>query len=149
MMGGKFAAEAVASAAAQGKNSCESLWAYNRKWFVESRRGANYAGLTALRNILQDLTHEDISFLFRKDILNDAMLTDSINGIFTLPDFPTMVKTLIRGITRPGLLLKLNAATTIGTKIYKHYLAYPPKWNPAKFKEWKTKADQLFASTTG
>ena len=149
MMGGKFAAEAVASAAAQGKNSCESLWEYNRKWFVESRRGANYAGLTALRNILQDLTHEDISFLFRKDILNDAMLTDSINGIFTLPDFPTMVKTLIRGITRPGLLLKLNAATTIGTKIYRHYLAYPPKWNPTKFKEWETKADQLFASTTG
>lgn len=149
MMGGKFAAAAVASAAEQGKNDCAALWEYNRKWFVESKRGANYAGLTALRNILQDLTHEDISFLFRKDILSGAMLTDSINGIFTLPDLPTMAKTLVRGITRPGLLLKLNAATTIGTKIYKHYLAYPRRWNPSRFEEWKTKADQLFASTTG
>ncbi len=75
------------------------------------------------------------------------MLTDSINGIFTLPDLPTMVKTLVGGITRPGLLFKLNAATTAGTKIFKHYLAYPQKWNEAKFEDWKVKADQLFAAT--
>jgi hypothetical protein len=100
-----------------------------------------------LRNILQDLTHEEISFLFRKDILNDEMLTNSINGLFTLPDLPTMVKTLVSGITRPRLLLKLNAATTAGTKIFKHYLDYPLEWNPARFEEWKAKADRLFAAT--
>jgi len=147
MMGGKFAAETVIAAASQGKNDCAALWEYNRKWFVDSKRGANYAALTALRNILQDLTHDDISFLFRKDILSDAMLTDSINGIFTLPDLPTMMKTLAGGITRPGLLLKLNAATTAGTKIYKHYLAYPPRWDAEAFEAWKLKTDRLFAAT--
>jgi len=147
MMGGKFAAEAVIAAASKGKNDCDALWEYNWKWFVGSKRGANYAGLTALRNILQDLTHDDISFLFRKDILSSEMLTDSINGIFTLPDLPTMVKTLVGGIARPGLLLKLNAATTAGKKIFKHYLAYPPKWNAVQFEDWKVKADQLFAAT--
>lgn len=147
MMGGKFAAEAVIGAALKGKNDCDALWDYNWKWFVGSKRGANYAALTALRNILQDLTHEDISFLFRKDILSDEMLTDSINGIFTPPDFKTMVKTVIGGITRPGLLLKLNAATTAGTKIFKHYLAYPQKYDAAKFEIWKIKSDQLFAET--
>jgi len=147
MMGGKFAAEAVISAASKGKNDCEALWEYNRKWFVDSRRGANYAALTALRNILQDLTHDDISFLFRKDILSDAMLTDSINGLFTLPDLPTMAKTLAGGITRPSLLLKLNAATTAGTKIFKHYLAYPKTWDAAQFAAWKLKTDRLFAAT--
>ena len=147
MMGGKFAAEAVIAAASKGKNDCDALWEYNWKWFVGSKRGANYAGLTALRNILQDLTHDDISFLFKKDILSDEMLTNSINGIFTLPDIPTMVKTLVGGITRPRLLLKLNAATTAGTKIFKHYLAYPPKWDATQFEDWKVKADQLFAMT--
>jgi len=147
MMGGKFAAEAVIAAASKGKNDCDALWEYNWKWFVGSKRGANYAGLTALRNILQDLTHDDISFLFKKDILSGEMLTNSINGIFTLPDIPTMVKTLVGGITRPGLLLKLNAATTAGTKIFKHYLAYPQKWDATQFEDWKVKADQLFAVT--
>lgn len=147
MMGGKFAAEAVIEAESKGKNDCEALWAYNRKWFIESKRGAHYAALTALRNILQDLTHDDISFLFRKDILSEAMLTDSINGIFTVPDLPTMIKTLTGGISRPGLLLKLNAATTAGKKIFKHYLAYPQQWDAARFEAWRVKADRLFAAT--
>jgi len=146
MVGGKYAAEAVLSAANTGKNDCGSLWEYNFKWFAGSRRGANYAGLTAIRNILQDLSHEDISFLFRQDILSSEMLTNSINGIVTLPDLPTMIKTVTRGIMRPGLLLKLNAATTAGTKIFKHYMAYPGRWDPVLFEAWKSKADGLFAS---
>ncbi len=75
------------------------------------------------------------------------MLTNSINGIFTLPDLPTMVKTLAYGITRPGILLKLNAATTAGTKIFKHYMAYPGRWDADIFEAWRLKADQLFAAT--
>jgi flavin-dependent dehydrogenase len=147
MMGGKFAAETVIAAALKGSNGCDALWDYNWKWFAGSRRGANYAGLTALRNILQDLTHEDISFLFRKDILDNTMLTNSINGIFTVPDLARMLKTLAGGITRPGLLLKLNAATNAGVGIFRHYLAFPPKWDAAQFEKWSHKADKLFAKT--
>ena len=147
MVGGKYAAEAVMAAAQNGKTGCDALWEYNFKWFAGSKRGANYAGLNAIRNILQGLTHEEISFLFRQDILNSEMLTNSINGIFTLPDLPTMVKTLASGITRPGILLKLNAATTAGTKIFKHYMAYPGRWDADLFEAWSLKADQLFATT--
>lgn len=146
MVGGKYAAEAVLTAAKNGKNDCGALWEYNFKWFAGSRRGANYAGLTAIRNILQDLSHEDISFLFRQDILNSEMLTNSINGIVTLPGLPTMIKTVAGGITRPGLLLKLNAATTAGTRIFKHYMAYPGRWDAGLYEVWRLKADQLFAA---
>jgi len=148
MVGGKYAAEAVLAAAINGKTGCDALWEYNSKWFSCSKRGAHYAGLNALRNILQDLTHEEISFLFRQDILSSEMLTNSINGVFTLPDLQTMVKTLAYGITRPGILLKLNAATTAGTKIFKHYMAYPGRWDADLFESWRLKADQLFAATT-
>ena len=147
MVGGKYAAEAVLAAAQKGKTGCDALWAYNFKWFAGSKRGANYAGLNAIRNILQNLTHEEISFLFRQDIFSNEMLTNSINGIFTMPDLPTMVKTLACGITRPGILLKLNAATTAGTKIFKHYMAYPGTWDANVFEVWRLKADQLFAAT--
>jgi hypothetical protein len=58
-----------------------------------------------------------------------------------------MVKTLAYGITRPGILLKLNAATSAGTKIFKHYMAYPGKWDVNLFEAWRLKADLLFAST--
>jgi len=95
-------------------------------------------------NIVQDLSHDDISFLFRKDILSGEMLTASINGTFMLPDLKTMALTLARGISRPGLLLKLNKATTVGTKILKHYLKYPESWNPAAFAAWRTRAEGLF-----
>jgi len=145
MAGGRFAAEVVALAAQEGKNDIAALWPYNWKWFVESGRGAHYAALNALRNILQDLSHEDISFLFRKDILNGEMLTASINGTFMLPDLKTMALTLARGITRPGLLLQLNKATTLGTKILRHYLKYPVYWDPAEFAAWRTGAEGLFA----
>ena len=147
MVGGKYAAEAVLAAAQNKKTDCDALWEYNFKWFAGSKRGANYAALTAIRNILQDLSHEELSFLFRQDILNNEMLTNSINGIFTLPDLPTMIRTLAGSITRPGILLKLNAATTAGTQIFKHYMAYPGRWDANLFEAWRLKADQLFAAT--
>jgi len=128
----------------RGGNDIAALWPYNWKWFVESGRGAHYAALNALRNIVQDLSHEDISFLFRKDILNGEMLTASINGTFMVPDLKTMALTLGAGVSPGrGLLLQLNKATTVGTKILKHYLKYPESWNPAAFDAWRARTDGL------
>ena len=144
MVGGKLAARAVIAAARAGRSDIASLWPYNHGWFVESARGAHYAGLTALRNKLQSLTHEEISFLFRKDIFSGEMLTASINGVFRVPDPKTMVQTLLRGLSRPGLLLKLNNATSLGTRIFKHYLAYPRTWDPTAFEAWRQESERLF-----
>ena len=147
MVGGKLAAEVVARAASSGKSDIAALWDYNWEWFTGSGRGANYAGLNALRNILQDLNHEDISFLFRRNILNAEMLTDSINGIFTQPGLKVMAQTLVRGIIRPALLLKLNKATTMGTRIFRHYMAYPSEWDHTAFTAWRIRAEELFRMT--
>jgi flavin-dependent dehydrogenase len=144
MVGGKLAAEAVIEAAETGQADINALWSYNRKWFVDSARGANYAGLTALRNILQKLTNFDNSFLFRKDIFSGEMLTSSINGIFQVPTLSLMAKTGLSCISRPDLLLTLSKATSIGTKLYKHYLHYPKTWNSAVFGKWVQKSEQLF-----
>ncbi len=147
MVGGKLAAKTILEASKLGKADIGSLWSYNHDWFVGSGRGNNYAALTAIRNILQGVSNEDNSYLFRKDIFSDEMLTASINGIFQKPTLPLMIKTLVNCIGRPGLLMKLNKATTIGTKLYKHYMAYPSTWNPESFRKWQQKAGKLFAET--
>ncbi len=140
MVGAKLAAETIL--AADGRSDLAALWSYNYMWFVESRRGANGAALIAMKNILQDLSHEETSFLFRKDVLSGAMLTDSINGLFREAGARDTVKTLLGCISRPGLLLKLSRASAVGGAIYKHYLNYPK--TPAGFTAWSAKSAALF-----
>lgn len=147
MVGGHLAAKTVLEALEKGRTDIDTLWSYNFDWFVNSGRGCNYAALTAIRNILQGVSNEDNAYLFRKDIFSEEMLTASINGIFLQPTLPVMIKTLLGCIGRPGLLLKLNRATTIGTKLYRHYLNYPKAWNPAAFEKWRQTSKQLFDLT--
>ncbi len=146
LVGAMFAAQTIAEASLRGDAGIDVLWTYNRRWFVESGRGANLAALGALKDILQNLSHEELAFLIRKDILSGEMLTPSINGIFFAPDPRTMMKTLVNGISRPGLLLKLNRATSMGTKVYAHYRGYPVTWNSRTFERWMAGAERIFSA---
>ncbi len=142
MTGALLASDAIAAALKKGGCTIGNLWPYNRNWF--SGRGSHLAALSAVREILQDLSHDDISFLMRKDIMSGEMLTPTINGIFQAPDLPTMARTLINGLTRPRLLVKLNQATTLGKKIFAHYHNYPKTWDPSAFDKWATRTEKLF-----
>jgi len=144
MVGALLAAETVVAALKNGDTSIGALWPYNRKWFAGPGRGNHFAALAGLKEILQTLTHEELAFLMRKDILSGEMLTPSINGIFYEPDLMTTLRTLIRGISRPGLLMQLNRATTMGKKIFHHYRHYPESWDPDTFRTWEEKARALF-----
>lgn len=142
MTGALLAADAIRAALKKGACTLENLWPYNRNWFAG--RGSHLAALSAVKEILQDLSHDEISFLMRKDIMSGEMLTPTINGVFEEPDLPTMIRTLVNGLTRPLLLMKLNRATTLGKKIYAHYRDYPATWNPSAFDEWVKKSEKLF-----
>jgi digeranylgeranylglycerophospholipid reductase len=144
MIGAMLAAGTIIEASKKGYAGIDALWSYNRRWFADSGRGANLAALGALKNILQDLSHEELAFLIKQDILSGEMLTPSINGIFYTPGPVDMIKTLVRGIGRPALLAKLNRATGAGRKVYRHYLSYPVFWSPDLFIPWMDKAARLF-----
>ncbi|MFP4533847.1 MAG: NAD(P)/FAD-dependent oxidoreductase [Desulfobacterales bacterium] len=143
LTGAMFAAEVIKTAIDNGGCTLNALWPYNRNWFFN--RGCHFAALSALKEILQNLSHEEISFLMRKDIMSCEMLTPTINGVFQTPDLPTMIKTLINGISRPALLMRLNKATTLGKRIFRHYRNYPSRWDPAEFHNWAQKAGLLFS----
>lgn len=149
LVGAGLAARTLVEALAAGDNGLAALWPYNRCWFTGPGRGDHFAALAALKEILQTLSHEELAFLMHRDILSGEMLTPSINGIFFQPDLKTAVNTLVRGISRPGLLLKLNQATGLGKKIYRHYQSYPSTWNSAAFAAWKDRTEALFDAVSG
>jgi digeranylgeranylglycerophospholipid reductase len=144
MVGAMLAAQTIIKALGQENTGIDTLWGYNRMWFNGPGRGNHFAALAALKEILQDLSHAELAFLMRQDILSGEMLTPSINGLFEVPDIKATLKTLIRGISRPGLLLQLNRATTTGKKIFRHYGRYPATWEENTFAAWAKKADILF-----
>lgn len=144
LVGAMLAAETAAAALKINSVTLAALWPYNCKWFTGPGRGGHFAALAGLKEILQSLTHDELAFLMRRDILSGEMLTPSINGIFEAPDLGATVKTLLHGFTRPGLLLQLNRATTMGKRIFRHYRDYPETWDPDTFHTWEQQARALF-----
>jgi digeranylgeranylglycerophospholipid reductase len=146
MAGARLAAKTLIRAAETGRNDITALWPYGYGWFVESERGSSYAGLSALKNSLQSLSHEEISFLFRRDILDARMLTASINGAFLEPGLKDTLKALVRGIARPGVLMKLNTAISLGKRIHRHYRRYPKEYHEDSFATWTEDAREIFGA---
>ncbi len=146
LMGAMLASDTIIECSKTKDSSIKYLWDYNWKWFADSKRGANLAALSALKEILIDLSHDDLSYLIKKDVLSGEMLTPSINGVFYTPNAGAMIKTLFKGIGKPSLLSELNKASNIGKKIYNHYLNYPRYWDKNEFKKWESKSEQYFSS---
>ena len=130
------AAEVIAEAAAESRNDLNKLWEINRKFYLEDSRGPSLAALNELRSVLQTLTHEELDFLFQKDLLDAATLQDAINGRFQLPELAKMAKALRGGITRPSLLMKLSNGIKAADRVYNHYLNYPAEWNAREYDKW-------------
>ena len=139
-----WSSEVIKEAAKEGRNDISALWGINKKFYIENDRGASFAALSALRGILQSLTHDQLNFLFRFDIMDKEALEDAVNGIFSLPKFKAKLKSLGRGLLKPKVLLKLNKATGKGAKIYSHYRNYPQSWDREVFAGWSTEAEKLF-----
>ncbi len=141
---GLWAAEVIAGAAREGRHDLEKLWEINKAFYLDHDRGASLAALSALRVALQDLSHDNLSFLLRKDIMDRETMENAVNGIFKPPPPAAKIRSLWRGLARPSLLLKLNKAVTGSTKIYHHFRRYPPAWDPVLFEQWSGKARRLF-----
>lgn len=145
MLVGLWASEVLAEAAEENRNDIEKLWDINKKFYLDNERGASFAALAALRTVLQNIGHEDLGFLFRQEIMDARTLENSINGIFAPPEIETKIKSLLRGVSKPLILTKLDQAISKGQKIHKHYRNYPPCWDPKEFAKWKAEADKLMS----
>ncbi len=142
MTGALLAAGIIEAAVKRGDCSIKALWPVNYVWF--SGRGSHFAALCAVKDLLQALSHEEISFLMKKGIMNRRTLSSAINGVFDPPGTGESLRAAGAGITRPGLLLKIARANRLGAKIFRHYRTYPDRWDPAAFVRWAETAGKLF-----
>lgn len=139
-----WAAGVIGSAAREGRHDLGKLWEINKALYLDHDRGASLAALAALRAALQDLDHESLSFLMRKEIMDRDTLEDAVNGIFRPPDLKMKLRSLQRGLSKPHVLLNLNHAVATSTRIYRHFKRYPPCWDPPSFEQWRIEAGKLF-----
>lgn len=143
IMAALWAAEVISEAAAEGRNDLLRLWPVNVKFFLTDQRGASFAALSSLRAMLQNLTHDELDFLFENDLLDADTLQNAVNGSFKPPGLQKKIRALTGGITNLNLLLKLNKAVSTAVSLYNHYLAYPVQWNPERYRQWLEKAEKL------
>ena len=142
MTGALLAAGIIEAAVKRGDCSIKALWPVNYVWF--SGRGSHFAALCAVKDLLQTLSHEEISFLMRKGIMNRRTLSPAINGIFDPPGTGESLRAAGAGVSRPFLLLKIARANMLGAKIFRHYRTYPDRWDPTAFARWAETAGKLF-----
>ncbi len=137
-----WAAEVICQAAKEQRNDIGILWGINKKFYCDSNRGKSFAALSALRTMLQTFSHDELDYLFIKNLLDTGTLQNAINGRFEPPGLLKTIKAL-SGIGRLSLLLKLNKVVNTAVKIYKHYNEYPGYWDNALYEEWKDRAVEL------
>jgi len=148
MFAALWALPAIEASVKNGKADVSLLWGLNKAFYLDNPRGSHIAALSILRVILQTLTHEELNFLFRKDIMDEKSLESAINGIYEKPTLSQMFKTLTRGIIRPSTLIKLSRASSEGNKMLAHYSRYPAAYDAKKYTEWKKIADEIFQTAS-
>ncbi len=138
-----WAAEVIAGAARENRNDLDKLWEINKKFYRESERGPAFQALASLRMMLQELSHEEIDYLFTADLLDASTLQDAVNGIFRPPAAGKKFRSFLSGVARPRVLLSLSRALAGAERIYDHYQNYPAVWHADEFAKWQTEANKL------
>jgi len=144
MFAALWAIPSIEASVEKGEARITTLWGLNKAFYLDNPRGADIAALSLLRVILQTLSHEELNFLFNKDIMDEVSLESAINGIYVKPSLSQMIKTLTRGITHPSTLATLSRASSEGNRMHAHYKKFPPVYDAEKYAEWKKRADAIF-----
>jgi len=141
MLSGRLAAEKALEALKEGNVSKESLWQYNVRYM--QRYGGKQAGLDILRLLLQNISDDDLNFGLKnrlvkeEDILRTSMLGDLHLSI------KDKAERALKGMGRPGFLMRLEKTASQMRKIKALYREYP---SPKELERWKRKVASVYES---
>lgn len=141
MLSGRLAAEKALEALKEGNVSKESLWQYNVRYM--QRYGGKQAGLDILRLLLQNISDDDLNFglknrlLKEEDILRTSMLGDLHLSI------KDKAERALKGMGRPGFLMRLEKTASQMRKIKALYREYP---SPKGLERWKREVASVYES---
>jgi len=142
MLAARMAAHVIVDAVRRKRADLADLWRYNVEY--QRGRGSVLAYLDAMRCAMQSLSEGDIDFLFRQDLLSQDQLRRSWSlqtSSFTKTD---RVFSLMKGLSRPRVLLAMDKAVKKAERVLALYRAYPKTYDPQEFAKWKSEVSANF-----
>jgi flavin-dependent dehydrogenase len=140
MRAGYYAAQVAKKAIYANNYSLNTLWDYNS--FIMSDFGAKHAVSDIIRLFFQYKPSKDLNFIIKKNILTDSDISKLwFHGELDL-NFKANFKIVIKGITRPRLLLELKSLTKYMNKVINLYKNYPK--SVKSFEKWREQEKSLF-----
>ncbi|NVM36926.1 MAG: hypothetical protein HWN81_15115, partial [Candidatus Lokiarchaeota archaeon] len=140
MRAGYYAAQVAKKAIYANDYSLNTLWDYNS--IIMSDFGAKHAVSDIIRLFFQYKPSKDLNFIIKKNILTDTDISKLwFHGELDL-NFKAIIKKVIKGITRPRLLLELKSLTKYMNKVINLYKKYPNSVN--SFEKWREQEKSLF-----
>jgi geranylgeranyl reductase family protein len=139
MRGAKIASDCIVEALAKNDLSQKGLWSFNVKY--NRNIGSNLAYMDMLRRGLIGLPPDDIDFAFEKEVITAKDVLDSITGEIANVSVLDKAQRAIRGIRRPGILLRMENCMNKSKELKNHYLAFPE--DPQDLNKWIEKKDKI------
>ena len=139
MRAGIILGEVAKEAIARRNVSAQGLWSYNVRFL--SNFGRRLASLEIFRRLLQTVSDDDMDFGFEKRILESKDLMAANRGEGLSLSTVEKMRRAGRGISRIGLLRKIQKAAKLMKKISKTYAGYPNK--PSNLDSWNGKVQAI------
>ncbi|MFN8670783.1 MAG: NAD(P)/FAD-dependent oxidoreductase [Candidatus Sericytochromatia bacterium] len=144
MIGSKIASETINKCLEKNDFSQNALWEFNLNY--NKTQGANLAYMDMLRRGLIGLSPDDMDFAFEKDIITSKDVYDSITGAIANVSSLDKAQRALRGLRRPGILLRMENCMNKSKELKNHYINYPD--NISKLDSWISKLNDLNNSFT-
>ncbi|MGV9169959.1 MAG: geranylgeranyl reductase family protein [Promethearchaeia archaeon] len=139
MRAGVILGEVAKMAIAGGDLSPRGLWQYNIRY--QRNYGKRLASLEIFRKLLENVTDEEMDFGFKKRLLTAEDLMSANRGEGFSIGIVDKMKRLFRGISKIGLLRRIQKAASLMRQIEKVYSMYPG--HPEDLEEWKTQITEI------
>ncbi|MBA7567859.1 hypothetical protein ES708_09577 [subsurface metagenome] len=132
MQAGFYAIQAYEVAERLDKYDARSLWGYNILY--QKSMGAEFAALDLFRLALQGLPNDILDFIIKKRLITGEEISKMTSFGETKLQFSSIISKMIRGISRPKILLDLIYLMGQMKKIKSHYMNYPQ--SPQNLAQW-------------
>ncbi len=141
MLAAYCVAEAFEKAYEKNNFSASSLWNAN-KCYIE-KYGAKQASLDILRLFLQRMTNDEFEFIISKKLVSgDDLYTISSEARVTSKIVLRILRAIVAGISRPGLLAKLKKVSDYMEEIRSYYKRYPE--TPEGLDRWLSGLKEIY-----
>jgi Dehydrogenases (flavoproteins) len=120
----------------------ENLWQYQVAYYKHI--GARHVGIDVLKRWLLSSDNDDLSFLFKKKIVNDKIMFCGATGQLIFLSPKEMLDKVAKGYAKIGLLLSLNNLLIKTHKAERVGLEIPEVYDEAKISEWEKRIEKFF-----